>query len=53
MKITITSIIKRQRAHLYTQKAKNCETFLYTKSQTLFKKLDNLRYVLLYKKAYT
>ena len=40
----MTAIIKRQRKT-------NCETFLYTKSQTLFKKLDNFRYVFQYKKA--
>ena len=49
MKITMTAIIERQRERLYTQKAKNCEIFLYTKSQTLFKKLDNFRYVFIYK----
>ena len=47
MKITMTAISERQRARLYTQKVKkNCETFLYTKSQTHFKNLDNFRYVL-------
>ena len=41
MKITITSIIERQRARFYIhKKQKNCETFLYTKYQTLFQKLD-------------
>ena len=59
MKITMTDIIKRQRARLYTQKAKtNCEMCLYTKSQELFKKLDNrygtfikfLNLALIYKK---
>ena len=41
-------------AHVYIQKKqKNCETFLYTKSQTLFKKLDNFRYVFIWKKPYT
>ena len=47
----MTAIIERQRARLYTQKAKNCEMFLYTQSQTLFKELDNFRYVFIYKKA--
>ena len=31
----------------------NCETFLYTKSHTLFIKLDNSGYVFIYKKPYT
>ena len=31
---------KTMRTFLYPQKAKNCETFLYTKYQTLFQKLD-------------
>ena len=38
MKMTRTAIIERQRARLYTQKAKKSETFLYTKSQTCFQK---------------
>ena len=38
---------------IYANSKKNCETFLYTKSQTLFKKLDNYRYVFKYKKPYT
>ena len=50
--IMMSAIIERQHAHLYTQKAKNCETFLHTKNQTLFKKLDNFRYVL-YTKSHT
>ena len=54
MKITMTAIIERQRARLYTQKAKkNCETFLYTKSWTLFKKQDNCRNGFIYKMANT
>ena len=53
MKITMTAIIERQRERLYKQKAKNCKTFLNTKSETLFKKLDNFRYVYIYKKPYT
>ena len=53
MKITMTAIIERQRARLYTQKAKKCQTFLYTKSQILFKMLDNFRYGFIYKKPYT
>ena len=44
MKITMTSITERQRARLYTKKAKIAKRFLYTKHQTLFKKLDNSRY---------
>ena len=36
---------KTTRMFLYKQKAKNCETILYTKIQTLFKKLDNPRCV--------
>ena len=53
MKIMMTAIIERQRARLYTQKAKNCQTFLYiyTKSQTLLKKLDNFRYIFFIQKA--
>ena len=53
MRITMTAIIERQRARLYTKNEKNCEKFLYTKSHTLFKKLDNFRYVFVYKKPYT
>ena len=51
MKITMTAISKRQHAWLYTQKAKQIAKHLYkyTKSQTLFKKLDNFYYVFLYK----
>ena len=44
---------KATRTFLYTQKAKICETFLYSKSQTLFKKLDNSRNVFIDKKRYT
>ena len=47
--ITITAIIKRQRACLYIyKKQKNAKPF-YTKSQTLFKKQDNFRHVFIYK----
>ena len=53
MKITMTAIIGRKRARLYTKSKKNCETFLYTKSRTLFKKLDNFLYVFIFKKPYT
>ena len=50
MKITMTFISKRQRAHFYIyKKLEKCETLLYTKIQTLFKKQDNLRYVFIYK----
>ena len=46
MKIKMTAIIERQRACFYIQKnQKKIRTFLCTKSQTLFKKLDNSRYV--------
>ena len=31
----------------------NGKTFLYAKSQTLFTKLDNFRYVFIYKNSYT
>ena len=48
---TMTAIIERQRVRLYTKIQKNCKTFLYTKIMTLFKKLDNSRYVVIYKKA--
>ena len=37
---------------IYTKSKNNCETFLITKSQTLFKKQDNFRYVL-YRKSKT
>ena len=55
MNIIIIIIYRRKatRTFLYTQKAKNCETFLYPKSQTLFKKRDNFRYVFIYQKLYT
>ena len=50
----MAAIRKRQRAYFYTHKnQKNCQTFLYTKIQTLFKKLDNFRIVFIYKKPYT
>ena len=48
MKITITAISERQ--HARTKSKNNCETFLYAKSRTLFKKQDNLRYNFIYKK---
>ena len=44
---------KTTRTFIYTKNKKNCEKFLYTKSQTLFKKLDNFRYVFIYKKPFT
>ena len=44
---------KTRRMFIYTKSKKNCQTFLYTKSHTLFKKLDNFRYVFIYKKQYT
>ena len=37
---------------IYIQKGKNCETFLYTKIQTLCKKQDNLGYVLYIKERH-
>ena len=50
----MTAIRETQRARFYIYKReKNCETFLYTKSQTLCKKQDNLRYVFIYKKPDT
>ena len=53
MKVSMAAIIERQRARFYIKKAKKCEMFLHTKIETLFKKLDNFRYVLIYKKQYT
>ena len=50
MKIMMSAIIERQHARLYEQKAKKIAK---TKSRTLFKKLDNFRYVFIYKKPYT
>ena len=44
---------KTTRTFIYTKSKKNCETFLYSKSQALFKKVDNFRYVFIYKKEYT
>ena len=44
---------KTTRTFIYTISKKSCETFLYTKRQTLFKKLDNFRYVFIYKKRYS
>ena len=42
----------KDNAHVYIhKKQKNCRTFLYTKRQTLFKKLYNFRYVFLIQKA--
>ena len=38
---------------IYIQKAKNCEMFLYAKSQTISKKQDNFCYVLIYQKRDT
>ena len=34
------------RTFIYTKSKKKCEMFLYTKTRTLFKKLDNFCYVL-------
>ena len=44
---------KTRRTFIYTKSKEKCETFLYTKSQTLLKKLDNSRYIFIYKKRYT
>ena len=44
---------KTTRTFIYTKSKQNCETFLYTKSLTIFKKLDNFRYVFINKKPYT
>ena len=44
---------KTRPTFIYTKSIFFCETFLYTKSQTLFKKLDDIRYVFTYKKPYT
>ena len=50
MWITITAISERQRARSNTHKKReNCKTFLYTKSQTLCKNQDNLRYNFIHK----
>ena len=43
---------KTKRTFIYTKSEKNCDMFLYTKSQSLIKKLDNSRYVFIYKKPY-
>ena len=44
----------KDNAHVYIhKKQKNHETFLYKKSQTFLKKLDNCHYVFIYKKPYT
>ena len=38
MKITMTAIIERQRARLYTQKVKNCKLFFIYKKPGTFQK---------------
>ena len=38
---------------IYTKRHKNCETFLYKKARHFSKKLDNSRYIFIYKKPYT
>ena len=49
----MTAIIERQRARLYTQKAKKLpNVFIYKKPDT-FKKLDNFRYIYIYENQYT
>ena len=54
MKIKITPIGERQRApfNIY-KKVFLRNDYIYTKSQTLFKKQDNLCYVFIHKKPYT
>ena len=50
----MTAISERQRACLYLyKKQEKLRKKLYTKSQTLCKKLDNFRYVCIYKKQDT
>ena len=50
MKIAITAIIKRQRAHFNIYKnQKKFRNVSYKKSQTLCKKQENFRYVFIYK----
>ena len=44
---------KKTRTFIYKKSKNNCQTFLYTKSETLFKKLDNFRYAFISKKLYT
>ena len=50
----MTALREIQRAcfHIYKNQ-NNCETFVYTKIQTLCKKQDNIRYVLIYENAHT
>ena len=43
---------KKMRTFIYTKSKKNCETILYTKSEILFKMVDNFRYVFIYKKPF-
>ena len=46
----MTPISKRQRDCFYIyKKQENCETFLYKKIHTLFKKQDSFRYDFIYK----
>ena len=53
MKITMTAIIERQHARLYTQNHKKLRNvFIYKKPDT-FQKARNFRYVFRYKKPYT
>ena len=53
MKMTITDIIERQRARLYTQKAKKLpNVFIYKKPDT-FQKARHFPLRFLYKKQYT
>ena len=48
----MTPLCERQRASLYIQKAKQIAKclYMYTKKETLCKKQDNLRYILIHKK---
>ena len=36
-------------AYIYTKRKNNCENFLYTKNPETLQKLDNFRYVIIYK----
>ena len=53
--MTMTQFGERQRARCYIYKNQNKfeRLYIYSKSQTLFKKQDNLRYVFIHKKPHT
>ena len=53
MKITMTAIIERQRARLYTQKAKNIAKLFYMQNPDTFQKARQFPLRFLYKKPYT